>query len=653
MRRLTLALCFLLACSPAFAVISPQAIWEVQPTVGADTNGGGFVPAGGVKTVTAATDLAIDATLATKVTAGHSFVSADNMKYLHITAAGIVSGVYVSGGSITGTVGQTCALTSLNNSSTATATVALTGTNTIALNTALTITAQGAAGTAPSTTATLGNGTATCSGTATLATVMNATLGWYQIVSTASNAATLDHAAGVLSTTGLTYDLWASIDYTQQAAAQVNIEGSAITATCNTNTITFTGGTTPYTPSNNDDGNMVFLDAGQTNITSGFYQITGHSASTWTISGSVTACTAAANAVTKGKMGGALSTLTPLAPTTGAVAQNKIFIKASGTMSLGAVTFAQNTALSQANAPTTIAGYTSVRGDGGRVTIQPSSGAIVLFTFTQQGWVVRNLLLDGTGTFALATAIANNGLYQAFRNVKINKFTANGILSSSGSGQSSFEDGEITGGQSGCTSAITTSTGALRVHRSYIHDNLCGGVDLEASSAQAAFNVISNNTGTGVKFVYGSMILFNTLDNNTTNLLGGTGGGIDPVVMGNLISGATTGLQMFTSGGYAASSTTDGNCYYNNAANRLFSDDVNTVQINGTYPYIPSHDVFLTASPYTNSAGGDYSLNQTPGGGASARQAALPGLVNGSASTGFVSCGAIQPALGGGGAFIN
>lgn len=90
------------------------------------------------------------------------------------TIAGLFSGTYTSGGSITGTAGQTCTLTAFNNgNSGGTATVALTGANTIAGGTALTITAIGTGSTSASTSATLGNGTATCSGTATVATVIS------------------------------------------------------------------------------------------------------------------------------------------------------------------------------------------------------------------------------------------------------------------------------------------------------------------------------------------------------------------------------------------------------------------------------------------------------------------------------------------------
>ena len=88
--------------------------------------------------------------------------------------AGLFTGTYTSGGSITGSSTQTCTLTAFNNSgSGATATVALTGTNTIAGGTALVITNIGTSFTSAPTSATLGNGTATCSGTATISTTIS------------------------------------------------------------------------------------------------------------------------------------------------------------------------------------------------------------------------------------------------------------------------------------------------------------------------------------------------------------------------------------------------------------------------------------------------------------------------------------------------
>lgn len=89
------------------------------------------------------------------------------------------SPTYTSGGTISGSGGQTCTLSNFNGGVTgATATVALIGTNTIATGTHLVITSSGSGGTSAPTTATLGNGTATCSGTANVITALASTGGF-------------------------------------------------------------------------------------------------------------------------------------------------------------------------------------------------------------------------------------------------------------------------------------------------------------------------------------------------------------------------------------------------------------------------------------------------------------------------------------------
>ncbi len=80
------------------------------------------------------------------------------------------SPTYTSGGTINGSPGQTCNLANFNGVTGATATVTLTATNTIASGAHLTVTAEGFGATTPPTTATLSNGTASCSGTATVIT---------------------------------------------------------------------------------------------------------------------------------------------------------------------------------------------------------------------------------------------------------------------------------------------------------------------------------------------------------------------------------------------------------------------------------------------------------------------------------------------------
>lgn len=97
---------------------------------------------------------------------------------ISFAATGIASGTYTSGITATGTIGQTCALSAFNNGNAGgTATVALTGTNTIAASTPLVITNTGISSTSAATSATVGNGTATCTGPATVATVLGGAQG--------------------------------------------------------------------------------------------------------------------------------------------------------------------------------------------------------------------------------------------------------------------------------------------------------------------------------------------------------------------------------------------------------------------------------------------------------------------------------------------
>lgn len=53
-------------------------------------------------------------------------------------------------------------------------------------------------------------------------------------------------------------------------------------------------------------------------------------------------------------------------------------------------------------------------------------------------------------------------------------------------------------------------------------------------------------------------------------------------------------------------------------------------------------NVTLSANPFTNAAGGDFSLNNTAGGGAACRAAGFPGLFPGGLTTGYLDIGAAQ-----------
>ena len=98
------------------------------------------------------------------------------------TTSAVYSGTYTSGGSISGSLGDTCTLSGFNGGgSGAAATVALTATDTIAGGTALHFTADGTGFAAAPTLATLGNGTATCSGSAVVSTALGPPIAFLEL----------------------------------------------------------------------------------------------------------------------------------------------------------------------------------------------------------------------------------------------------------------------------------------------------------------------------------------------------------------------------------------------------------------------------------------------------------------------------------------
>jgi hypothetical protein len=68
--------------------------------------------------------------------------------------------------------------------------------------------------------------------------------------------------------------------------------------------------------------------------------------------------------------------------------------------------------------------------------------------------------------------------------------------------------------------------------------------------------------------------------------------------------------------------------------------------VGGNYALIGpgANDVALTAKPFTNSAGGDFSLNSTAGGGAACKGVGWPGIFPGGTTTGNIDVGAVQSA---------
>jgi len=114
------------------------------------------------------------------------------------------SPTYTSGGTIIGSQGQTCGLSDFDGVTGATATVTLTATNLIASGTHLIITSEGSGASSPPTTAMLSSGTASCSGTANVITALTGVTGIGQGVVGAMATVALTGTNTIASGTALT-----------------------------------------------------------------------------------------------------------------------------------------------------------------------------------------------------------------------------------------------------------------------------------------------------------------------------------------------------------------------------------------------------------------------------------------------------------------
>lgn len=178
------------ACAEWMGIPRQDKVMATDPTVAGigSVLAGGFasnanlINGGAIATASGATDTI------TINTTGNQL----HLLYGIFVQGAVISANYVSGGSVTGTVGQGCFVGTFNNSSTATATIVLTGTNTLA-GASLVFHLPNSAGTgatAAPTTAVLSSGSATCSGTINISSLLG--LGGASGISLAQASVTID-----------------------------------------------------------------------------------------------------------------------------------------------------------------------------------------------------------------------------------------------------------------------------------------------------------------------------------------------------------------------------------------------------------------------------------------------------------------------------
>jgi hypothetical protein len=203
---------------------------------------------------------------------------------------------------------------------------------------------------------------------------------------------------------------------------------------------------------------------------------------------------------------------------------------------------------------------------------------------------------------------------------------------------------ELTGSVSHCI--INTEGGIFK--NNYIHG--CGGDGF-------TFGAHSAVGGWYAQFI-GNVIVSNVHGINATHGLAAATAGPQLDLHNNTIANnSSDGVTIATSLLGAASLSMDCNLVYGNTGWGVNApSSPGAIMLNRTNAYgsngsgninnlaAGNGDVTLSAGPFTNSGGGDYSLNNTAGGGAAARGACWPGAFPAGTTTGGLDIGAVQSA---------
>lgn len=448
----------------------------------------------------------------------------------------------------------------------------------------------------------------------------NLTPGWYPIVSVASNQATLNAAVGAVVLYGAATILntvagisstatqaaggtW-SIDYSQQASAQISYTDMVIGAT----TTQFTSAGNPV--GKNLVGNIINVTAG-TGFTAGRYEIVSTSGTTGTCDRSLgTASSTGGNA----SLGGALATVSG-ALSGGAIASNLFWIKADGTYNITAsiaVSLSAGTPTNTSNR-TRIIGYSTYRGDNGQVTVKANTNTgITMINVTGNYAIVQNFILN-CNSLGTSTGISLAGSTGFAFNCAVQNFTTAGIAVSGAA--CLVKRCSVTGGTSAATAGINQTTGqGSIITECTIDSNSCSGiVTVTSSYVQIERCQVTRNTGStsdGIVAVTGVRVTFCTIANNGRNGINDTGAynNLDEFWKFNLI--ANNGAYGIAStNAYPSLESYDGNVFFNNNGNRSNVDNVATLF--ATAYYVKQYDVTVASDPFTNSSGGVFTLNAT------------------------------------------
>lgn len=421
----------------------------------------------------------------------------------------------------------------------------------------------------------------------------------------------------------------AGTDRSFQDSPQVVINNSTITCTtpgANSNTLTFTAG---YTPSSADIGNVVQILTG-TNINAGFYEITGQTSSTWTVTGAANLTTAggAGSAIT-GNMGGALAT--PGKAFSGVIGGNDVYLKA-GTYTLTSTTsnIAGGRITVTAGAsnpdPTRLIGYNAARGDNGTKPVVKAGVGQTSFSLitTAANSMVDNVEVDGSGN-ATVTGINVNAASSSAYRCRARSCTNFGIQCQGADRIVAFCE------------AVSCGEGILISNDAYCyaceaHACTTAGFEIQNCTCVSCI-AYANTTASAIGFRGGTTALKTLMVNCTAygNNSNGFYLNASPALM-LLVNCVATG-----NGAAGFNCDTVNSCLWLENCAGYNNTGGNTTNMGRSEGFIT-----LTGDPFTNAGAGDFSINNTAGAGAALREAGVPGVFPGGTTTSYPDVGAAQ-----------
>ncbi len=387
-----------------------------------------------------------------------------------------------------------------------------------------------------------------------------------------------------------------------------------------------------------DVGNIVNIPTTGGGFTAGRYQVVSVSAGIATMDRVVGTLASTGGS---GNLGGSLLTVDVITKNTAVfVGGNTLHIKA-GTYTLTA-TWIIDTSNNSGNL--TITGYQTTHNDGGtRPLITTATNTTKLIQMGAAIYTINNINFSNTaGTRADGIWFAGTSTGPEINGAIFDGFAValNGDNGVGGAAGFVLVNVEV----KNCTSDGVRHWFRSWVHGCYFHSNGGSGIIGETSSQPLNMTntLCVKNTGAGATINNGGELFAINCDfsDNTGDGVSSTNQAVTLVLNNCTIYGnggwgvnvAVTGLNSahFVSGRY--------NAYGSNASGNRRNNTFNQ-----------SNDIVLTADPYTNSTGGDYSKNGTAGGGAALKAAGWPGMFPGGLSTGVIDVGAVGSGTGGGG----